>query len=315
MAISFALSRRIARLRAPLFAALILGFAGCDSAESFNPDSSIAPDGVDQGMAAAPAVASIAFAGGIPIGFFNQPISEFGNRFNGAHSNVAPQLLMNELAAIKARGGKVVLALSGSPNYYTTSDGNFSLSKWKERVNRFRNVNFSSYINDGTAIGHYMIDEPNDPANWNGNPVPPSMLEEMGKYSKSLWPNLPAIVRVDPSYLADNHRYVDAAWAQYLSRRGDVDSYIRSVTSSAQKKGLALIVGLNVLRGGKPNGTPMSASEVESYGSALLSSSYPCAFINWKWDSGYMSSSSIRNAMDVLRRKAEGRSDKSCRSS
>ncbi|MCI0410356.1 MAG: hypothetical protein L0191_17640, partial [Acidobacteria bacterium] len=223
-------------------------------------------------------------------------------------------ILLQELAAIKARGGKVVLAISGSPRYYM-SDGHFSLSKWKERVSRFKGVNFSSYIKDGTVIGHYMIDEPNDPANWGGQPVSPSTLEEMARYSKQLWPDMATVVRVDPSYLASNHRYLDAAWAQYLSRRGDVNTYIRSVTSEAQRKGLALVVGLNVLKGGKPNGTQMTASEVESWGSALLSSSYPCAFISWKYTSDYMSSSSIKSAMDALRRKAENRSDKSCRGS
>ena len=316
MTISFELFRRIARLRAPLFAALILVVAGCESTESFNPDSSIPPDAVDHGVAAAPAPesASIAFAGGIPIGFFNQPISEFGSRLNGAHSNVAPEQLRVELAAIKARGGKVVLAISGSPKYYM-EDGHFSLTKWKQRVNRFRGVDFSSYINDGTVIGHYMIDEPNDASNWGGRPVSPSTLEEMAKYSKQLWPGMPTIVRVDPGYLANDHRYLDAAWAQYLSRRGDVNTYIRTMTSEAQRKGLALVVGLNVLKGGKPNGTPMTASEVESWGSALLSSSYPCAFINWKYTSSYMSSSSIRSALDALRRKAESRSDRSCRGS
>ena len=312
MAISFKLSRRIARLRAPLVAALILAFAGCESGESFDPDSSADPSAVGQGVAAAPELASISFAGGIPIGFFNQPISEFGSRFNGAHSNVAPQLLLQELAAIKARGGKVVLAISGSPQYYI-ADRHFSLTKWKARVDRFKGVNFSSYIKDGTVIGHYMIDEPNDAANWGGRPVPPSTLEEMARYSKQLWPDMATIVRVDPSYLDGNHRYLDAAWAQYLSRRGDVGSYIRSVTSSAQNKGLGLVVGLNVLRGGKPNGTPMTANEVESWGSALLSSSYPCAFINWKYTSDYMSSSSVKSAMDALRRKAENRSSKTCR--
>jgi hypothetical protein len=312
MADSFKLSRRIARLRAPVFAALILAFSGCESAEPFNPDGSVPPDGVVQGMAAAPEVASISFAGGIPIGFFNQPISQYGSRFNGSHQNSAPSVLLEELRAIKARGGKVVLALSGSPKYYM-DDGHFSLTKWKQRVGRFKGVNFYSFIQDGTVIGHYMIDEPNDASNWGGRPVTPSTLEEMAKYSKQIWPNLPTIVRVDPGYLDGNHRYLDAAWAQYLSRRGDVGDYIDDVTSAAKNRGLALVVGLNVLKGGRPNGTPMTASEVESWGSALLSSSYPCAFINWKYTSDYMSSSSIRSAMDVLRRKAENRSDKSCR--
>jgi hypothetical protein len=70
---------------------------------------------------------------------------------------------------------------------------------------------------------------------------------------------------------------------------------------------------MNVLKGNR-NGGRMSASEVESWGSALLSSSYPCAFINWEYNSTYHSSSSIRSAMSSLRRKAENRSTKSCRS-
>jgi hypothetical protein len=292
-----------ARLRVPLLAAMIFAFAGCENNESLSPES-IAATEVE--------VASVGFAGGIPIGNFNQPIGEFGSLFNGAHSNTGPGALMQELAQVKAKGGKVVLALSGSPKYYL-ENGRFSMSKWKARIDRYKGVNFGSYINDGTVIGHYMIDEPNDPSNWNGQPVSPSTLEEMARYSKQLWPNLATIVRVDPKYLGSNHRYLDAAWAQYLYRRGNVNDYVRTMVGEAQRKGLGLVVGLNVLHGGSPNGTPMSASEVESFGSALLSSSYPCAFINWKYTSTYMNSSSIRNAMNKLRNKAESRGTKSCR--
>jgi hypothetical protein len=254
---------------------------------------------------------SASFAGGIPIGNFNQPMSQFGSIFNGAHENASPNQLLSVLQQVKSRGGKVILALSGSPKYYL--DGKyFSYNKWKERVNRYRNVNFRSYIDDGTVIGHYLIDEPNDPANWGGRPVSSATVEEMAKYSKSLWPTMPTIVRAEPRHMGDNHRYLDAAWAQYLSRRGNVNEYIRDVVEDAQRKGLQLVVGLNVLKGGSPNGTAMTGSEVESWGGALLSSSYPCAFINWKYTDGYMSSSSVRSAMSALRRKAESRSTKRC---
>jgi hypothetical protein len=309
---SFKLSRRIARLRGAGFAALVLAFAGCDSTESFDPDSSTPP----QQEAAAPAqpapLASIAFAGGIPFGHFAQPTSEYGARFNGGHKNVAPQLLLGELAAIKARGGKVLLMFAGSERYYKEG-GHFSLTKWKERVNRYKGLNLTSYINDGTIIGHYMLDEPNDPANWNGKTVPPSVLEEMGRYSKQLWPGMATIVRVVPSYLDMNHRYVDAAWAQYLARKGNVGDFIRENVADAQRRGLALAVGLNVLHGGTPTGTKMTATEVASWGAALLSSTYPCAFISWTYNSSYLASSDIKNAMDELRRKAESRGSKSCR--
>ena len=81
----------------------------------------------------------------------------------------------------------------------------------------------------------------------------------------------------------------------------------------AKKKDLALVVGLNVLRGG-PNGSKMTASQVKSWGSTLLSSSYPCAFISWEYNSTYLNKSSIKDAMSYLHRKAKNRSSKTCRS-
>ncbi len=159
-----------------------------------------------------------------------------------------------------------------------------------------------------------MIDEPNDKANWNGSTVSQSTLDEMARYSKQLWPKMATIVRVHPSYFKSSPRHVDAAWAQYLSRRGSVQDYIRQSVADAQRRGLALIVGLNVMHGGTPNRTKMTPSQVASYGSALLSSSYPCAFVSWKYNDSYLSGSSIRGAMKTLRQKAEGRSRKSCRS-
>ncbi len=304
MTFTFKLARRIARFRAPLAAAALLALAGCDSDNSFSPEQ---PGALDPGSGT-----SAAFAGGIPIGFFAHPTTMFNDRYNGGHQNISEGALLKELAAIKSRGGKVVLSLAGAPKYYL-QDGHFSFTKWKERINRYRDINFSSYISDGTVIGHFMIDEPNDPANWNGQAVSPAVLEEMGKYSKQLWPEMPTIVRVEPNYLGMSHKFVDAAWAQYLYRRGDAGDYIRRNVADAQERGVALVVGMNVLKGGNPNGTPMSPSEVQSWGSTLLSSTYPCAFISWEYDADFLSTSGMGAAMDALRSKAENRSTKSCR--
>jgi hypothetical protein len=319
---SFKLSRRIARFRVPVFAAII-ALVGCNSTDSVSPDSST-PLTTGDSPAATPVAPvsaplfSTSFAGGIPIGTFAQPITAFGSRFNGAMVNIWPGSLTSSLSSIRSRGGKVVLMFAGSEQYYKDASGHFSMSKWKARVDRFRKVNFSSYVNDGTIIAHYLIDEPHDPYNWSGQPISPSTLEEMAKYSKSIWPNMPTVVREQPSYLtkwSGSYRYLDAAWAQYLSRMGNPSDYIRHNVAEAQKKGLALIVGLNFMRGGNPNGTTMNASEVENFGSALLSSSYPCAFLSYQYNSNYLSNSGIKSAMDMLRRKAENRSTRSCRGS
>jgi hypothetical protein len=207
-----------------------------------------------------------------------------------------------------------VIPFAGSPRYYK-ENGHFSLSKWKARVNRFRGINLSSFIQDGTIIGHYMIDEPNDPANWRGQRVSPSVLEEMAKYSKQLWPNMATIVRTEPGYLARNHRYLDAAWAQYLSRKGSPEGFIRRNAAEAQSRGVRLVVGLNVLKGGTPHGTKMTASQVKSWGSTLLNGSYPCAFISWTYNTRFLSSRGMSEAMGALRSKAESRSNRSCRGS
>jgi hypothetical protein len=308
----------MARLRAPVVTSLVFALFGCNSTDSFTTDPSAPSEqpevlAVDDGMQAA-----LTYRGGIPFGTFALPTSAFGSVYNGALQNNFPQFLLGELRQIKARGGKVVLMFAGSESNYKDRFGHFDFGKWKARVNRFRNVNFSSYVRDGTIIGHYLIDEPHDKYNWNGRPVSQGMVEEMAKYSKNLWPSMTTIVRAEPTWLrqwSGSYRALDAAWAQYAARRGSVTTYLNANVSAARAKGLGLIVGLNLLRGGSPNRTAMSASEVERYGTALLSSSYPCAFISWKYSSGYLSSSSMRSAMQMLSNRAENRGFRSCRGS
>jgi hypothetical protein len=185
---------------------------------------------------------------------------------------------------------------------------------WKERVSRFKGIDFSAFVEDGTIIGHYLIDEPNDPYNWNGQPVPGSTVEDMAAYSKQLWPKMATVVRTEPGYLAEwsgTYRYLDAAWAQYLYRKGDPGDYIRRNVADAKKEGLALVVGLNLIDGGT-NGGNMSASLVESAGSTLLGDSYPCAFISWQYDEQYLSRSDIKTAMSHLSAKAAQHAMQSC---
>jgi hypothetical protein len=334
MSYSFKLARRVARFRAPTLAALMVAFGACSSGNPLNPDSSASTDPevtgqvlatadstqVDTLAMATPEGLSMAssFAGGIPMGAYALPTTWFGSRYNGGMRTLGPYELRSELAAIKSRGGKIVLMMAGSDWNYLDADGHFSLSMWKKRIDRFRGINFSSYVSDGTIIAHYLIDEPYDPTNYGGRVVPGSTLEEMAKYSKSIWPTMPTVVRAEPAQIkwSGTYQYLDAAWAQYLYRKGNVNDYISKNVADAQRMGLALIVGLNIKDGGNPNLTHMSASEVQSWGSTLLNSTYPCAFISWTYRdmSSYLSTSSMKSAMDALRRKAENRSIRSCRS-
>jgi hypothetical protein len=318
---SFKLSRRIARLRAPAFVAAILTAAACNSSDSFNPDTSTPltppeaglPDEGSPATADGPSLAT-SFAGGIPMGLFHLPNGDYGSRYNGGLRTASPSYLVSDLAAIKSRGGKVVLNLSGSQKYFLDSDGHFSLTKWKGRIDRFRNLNISSYISDGTIVGHYLIDEPYDAHNFGGEKVGGATLEAMAKYSKGIWPGMATIVRAEPYLIkwSGTYQYLDAAWAQYLYRKGNVSDYLAKNVSTAQDMGLALVVGLNIRDGGVNNAT-MTPTQVQTWGSTLLSSSYSCAFLSWRYGDSYTTTSGMKSAMDVLRDKAESRSARSCK--
>jgi hypothetical protein len=314
MAYNFEFAARLVRLRAALLAGLVFAFAACDNTEQpLSPSSDTPADpGVETVTIEEPSFASVSFAGGIPIGHFGQPVSAYGNVNNGAKMTVSPGGLLDYLAGVKARGGKVVLMFAGPHTYYKDGDGHFSMTKWKARIVRFRNVNFSSYITSGTVIGHFLVDEPNDASDWGGRMITPSQLDEMARYSKSRWSNMATIVRVEPYYLVKSPpRYLDAAWAQYVTRKGTASDYISRHVTDAKRAGVALVVGLNISKGG-PNRTRMTPTMVRNFGSTLLSSSYPCAFISWEYGS-YLTTSSMTDALKYLRSKAQNRSTKTCR--
>jgi len=185
---------------------------------------------------------------------------------------------------------------------------------WKARVDRYAAIDFSSYIADGTIIGHYLIDEPQCSSCWGGEPVSRDTLEAMAQYSKQYWPTMTTIVRAAPTWLAGypgQYVYLDAGWAQYTLLQGDINSYLADNVAAAKSKGLGLVVGLNVLKGGA-NLTSLTASQVKTFGSVLLGSPYPCAFISWQYNADYFSRSDIKSALDFLSKKAKRHAASSC---
>jgi hypothetical protein len=315
----FKLARRTAAQRALPLIALTAAIAACNT-DQLAPNNTQEPEPITLSEPAPVATStalpslSATFAGGIPFGTFAQPTEAFGSVLNGAKMNISPDLMLKTLAEIKARGGRVILAMAGDEKYYKDAQGHFSFSQWKERVNRFKGVNLSSYVADGTVIGHYIIDEPNDPANWNGEPIPGSMVEEMAKYSKSIWPGMNTIVRAQATYMdnfSTTYKYLDAAWAQYTERFGDPKAFLAGNVAAAKSKGLALVVGLNISLG-TLKGTELSPQQLESWGSALLADSYPCAFISWQYREPYMSRPEIKTAMSHLAQKARSHAARAC---
>jgi hypothetical protein len=57
----------------------------------------------------------------------------------------------------------------------------------------------------------------------------------------------------------------------------------------------------------------MSATEVRSYGAAMLAQSYACAFYNYHYDQAYYGRSDIESAFADLSSKARTHARTSCR--
>lgn len=306
-------------MRAPLIAAFILLVASCDPRDPIT-----APDS-DSESPASPVTLAIAYSGGMPFGLYMTPTPALGSNYNATVANAylwLPQLtrptniMLAELAAIKSRGAKVIVNLAGGYRNYLDEQGHFSLAEWKARIDAYKTTPFSSYITDGTIVAHKLIDEPNDASNWGGVPVPPATVEEMARYSKQIWPTMATVTRVESTYLAQwtgTYRYLDGAWAQYVTRKGDPSAFIKRNVADAKLKGLTLITGLNVRKG--DFGKPMSPSLIKSAGSTLLSTSYPCVFISWEYDADYLATPGVVDALKYLRAKALNRPFKTCRRS
>ena len=267
-------------------------------------------------------------APGIVFGTFDLDLSLLGSLHTGALRLPTPYTLPLNLATARSKGARLVLRLSGSESNIKNADGTFSLTKWKTMVNRFKTVDFNSYITDGTVLGHYLIDEPYRAARWGGKTISQATIEQMAQYSKQLWPGMITFVRAPPSWLASStttYTYLDAGWAQYASYQGNVTTWITAEAAKAKVKGLGLMVGANVLNGGNGSsgirGTEsgkyaMSATELRTYGTALLNQTLACGWFNWSYlyiGSTYFARTDIKSAMTDLSNKAKAHVKTSCR--
>jgi hypothetical protein len=258
---------------------------------------------------------------GLAFGPFHLPAARFGPGNSATLLTANPLSLLEYLEAARRADTRVLLGLVGNERRYRDDKGHFSMAKWKQRVDRFRGIDISSYIRDGTVMGHYILDEPHDPSNWGGTIVTRAQVDELARYSKEIWPSMPTIVRGWPDFLKGyQYQYLDAAWAQYSERFGDLDAFITNNVRDARASGLALVVGLNLLGGGRKGSGltgygsryAMTASLVRRAGGVLMAEPYSCAFLNWEYNAAYFSRSDIKAALEELSQEARSRPLKSC---
>lgn len=267
-----------------------------------------------------------ATAPGIVFASFGLDNSLLGTVHTGSLRVPGPTNILSLLSGIRAKGARVIIKMSGSTiSLVKNADGTFSFTKWKALVDRFKAINFTSYLTDGTILGVFLIDEPYTLSKWGGKGISQATVEALAKYSKQLWPGLTTFVRAPPSWLAKSsitYTYLDGGWTQYATHQGDPLKWVTAEVAAAKSKGLGLMVGLNVLDGGNgSSGIPgtvsgkyaMSASELRTYGTAMMSPTHACGFVMRMYNSTYYGRSDIKSAMADLSNKAKAHVKTSCR--
>jgi len=248
---------------------------------------------------------------GTPFGVFAQisRIESLLPQFGVVHFHLGtPEEATYYLDLARATNTKMIISLTLA-QHSRNANGTLNLNGWKDEVDTFADFDFSPWINDGTLIAHYLLDEPKAANSWGGRVIHNQTLDDMAEYSKQYWPTLPTTVRMQPTKLVLHAgglnrpipgwqwNYLDIAWAQYNFRQVPVvGNYIAAERQSAIDQDLGLIWGLQAMVGGNgssglhpqpPFNTSrwtMSADEIVNYASEMLATEFGCAFVVFRYD-------------------------------
>jgi hypothetical protein len=275
-----------------------------------------------------------AYAGigqGVPFGMFDLPLELYRTPITGAARAVSRDQVGAVLRAARAGKVRLVLNLGGGKDNNRGPDGGFDLAQWKSRIDQYRDVDFAPYVEEGLILAHLLVDEPYAEQSWGGREISQAVVEEMARYSKSIWPTLPTVVRAPPTWLAEGgatYHDLDIAWAQWAGagRGGDwptPEEFRDANVAYAKRLGLGLIVGANQLNAGdgssgvlgtkeSPRNWEMSAAELTRVGTLLVETPYACAFVSWRYDAEFEARSGIRTALDSIAAVARTRGGTSC---
>ncbi|GDX81688.1 hypothetical protein LBMAG42_34990 [Deltaproteobacteria bacterium] len=198
------------------------------------------------------------------------------------------------LPTFRGSAVKLTLRLSGDHPAYTSGNDDFDLAMWKAALERWKDSGIQPFIDDGTLIGHMLID---DVQNFTGHDPDGAELDEMARYSKELFPGLMTYVRLRatdmPEPAGGKYLYLDAQVNQYESWEGEIHAYAEAQAARARELDLRVINGMNIADGGdgssgkagyRADHWAMSATEISDNGAVLAAIPSCGMFLNWEYD-------------------------------
>ena len=255
---------------------------------------------------------------GLMFGPYHIDQSLFAPPFTGALRELKPTDGIAMLNAARQAGYRLIITpVSGRSKFKDPVTGRFRLDLWKLQVDRFAGWDFRPYIQDGTIIGIYLIDEPMDPTNWvnknacmtdgntptcltdstgaiipdSGAAVSYADIEAAAAYAQRYFPGVPMGVGSRPSQLLAGapFQYLNFGLAQYTTNKKDTQGttltasqFVASEVAAAKQAGLGVQLSINVIAGN--GGAPVLPSQLRTWGLMMANEPYACALTLWKWD-------------------------------
>ena len=243
-----------------------------------------------------------------PFGFYHPPSDAVAP---GTTSGIIGLRNMRDAVKILDRARQdhahIFITMAGGRNRFQDEHGAFSLDMFQSQIERFRGLDLSSYVKDGTVLGHLMFDEPHDPTNWDGRPVPPSVVDQAAKISKELWPYLPTSIGSPPTYITKDGpmKYLDYCSAAYARKQGPFSAWLDRQVTTARAGKVKLVVTINVLDfAGKgmraENLRSMSSTDLESLATTALDNPYVAAVLMWKWDPDFTAIPGVQRSIERM---------------
>ena len=332
-----------ARPRALVLAVLatLLG-GGCDNedADPFAPITAMDTTAVLDSVA--PALATVTYTGlpyG-PFGLWKIASLNWGPKpFTGSHNYITADGIVQQISNARAIGQRLVLAMAGGSSTQYTTNGQFDMTKWKNKMNTYKTTAIKNAVAngvyDGTIIGDMLIDEP-ETKQW-GNVLTKPMIDQMATYVKNIFPMLPVGVNHGPPAYQwrtwERYKVVDYATYQYVHyvTLGDVWAWRDAVLARARADGVTPAFSLNILNGGVKDrdgtwdctgpgqaglGTRfpncrMTPDQVRNWGKAL--GPYGCFMTMWRYDGTYMSKAVNVDAFKYLATLLASKPRRSCK--
>jgi hypothetical protein len=321
-----------------VLATLLVGGCNADNADTLAPselpDAHLAA-GTPVGTTTAAAGSSAAelassTAGSLPYGpagLWKHATLRWGpGPFTASQNYISADSILFQIKAARNKGHRLVVAMAGGLETKYTTNGQFDMTKWKNRMNTYRTTAIknavAAAVSDGTIIANLLIDEP-ETKRW-GSVLTKAMIDEMAAYVKDIFPMLTVGVNHGPPGYnwrsGERYRVVDYVLYQYnhFITSGNIVAWRNAVLDRAKVDGVTPALSLNILNGGRQDrdgtwdctgpdqggrGTRspncrMTPDQVRDWGQALAP--YACFMMVWRYDEAYMSQSANQEAFEDL---------------